>query len=158
MGSDIPMQALTTLVSLQGLSISDFDQALEEIIPENLLLEPPETDNPIICSEAQDDGLLPCDPTGQEATQTVSRASSTLEGGLAREDALVLDTADPSHPAPLDMAEGSSALDVVATEGPAPEGGAGSNPAPRVLGQAPLLLLPWTSTLDRHWTKLRRAR
>jgi hypothetical protein len=27
-GSDIPSQALSALVSLQGLSISDFDQAL----------------------------------------------------------------------------------------------------------------------------------
>jgi hypothetical protein len=41
-GNDIPMQALSTLVSLQGLSISDFDQALEEIIHEDLLSEPPE--------------------------------------------------------------------------------------------------------------------
>jgi hypothetical protein len=30
-GSDIPVQALSALVSLQGLSISDFDQALEEV-------------------------------------------------------------------------------------------------------------------------------
>jgi hypothetical protein len=28
-GSDIPSQALSALISLQGLSISDFDQALE---------------------------------------------------------------------------------------------------------------------------------
>jgi hypothetical protein len=46
--SDIPMQALSALVSLQGLSISDFDHALEEIIPENLLSEPAEVDNSII--------------------------------------------------------------------------------------------------------------
>jgi hypothetical protein len=32
-GSDIPSQSLSALVSLQGLSISDFDQALEEVIP-----------------------------------------------------------------------------------------------------------------------------
>jgi hypothetical protein len=48
--SNIPIQALSALVSLHGFSISDFDQALEEIIPENLLSEPPEADNPIICS------------------------------------------------------------------------------------------------------------
>jgi hypothetical protein len=48
--SDIPIQALSALVSLQGLSISDFDQALEEIIPEDLLSESPEADNPTICS------------------------------------------------------------------------------------------------------------
>ena len=48
--SDILMQALSGLVSLQGLSISNFDQALEEIIPEDLLSERPEADNPTICS------------------------------------------------------------------------------------------------------------
>jgi hypothetical protein len=35
------MQALSALVSLQGLSLSEFDQALEEIILEDLLSEPP---------------------------------------------------------------------------------------------------------------------
>ena len=37
-GNDIPSQALSALISLQGLSISDFDQALEEVIPEDILL------------------------------------------------------------------------------------------------------------------------
>jgi hypothetical protein len=50
------------------LSISDFDQALEEIIPEDLLSEPPEADNPTIFSEIPDDGLLPHDSTEQEIT------------------------------------------------------------------------------------------
>ena len=36
-GSDIPSQALSALVSLQGLSISDFDQAPEEVILEDIL-------------------------------------------------------------------------------------------------------------------------
>jgi hypothetical protein len=48
--SDSPIQALSALVSLQGLSISNFDQALEEIIPEDLLSERPEADNPTIYS------------------------------------------------------------------------------------------------------------
>ena len=51
--SDITMQALSALVSLHGLSISDFDHALEEIILENLLSEPAEVDNSIIHSEVQ---------------------------------------------------------------------------------------------------------
>jgi hypothetical protein len=96
------------------LSISDFDQALEEIIPKDLLSEPPEADNPTICSEVLDEGLLSHDPAGQEITWVVSHASSTLEGGLPCEDA------DPSHLAPMDVAEGSSALEVAATEDPAP--------------------------------------
>jgi hypothetical protein len=36
-GSDIPSPALSALVSLQGLSISDFDQVLEEVVPEDML-------------------------------------------------------------------------------------------------------------------------
>jgi hypothetical protein len=110
------------------LSISDFDQELEEVIPEDILSEPPEADNPTICSEVPYDGLLPHDSVGQEVTRVVSRASSTLEGNLPRENA------KPSHPAPMDVAEESSALEVAAAEGPAPEGGAGSDPAPEGVG------------------------
>jgi hypothetical protein len=119
--SDIPTQALSALVSLQGLSISDFDQELEEVILEDILLEPPEAVNPTIYSEVPDDGLLPHDSAGQEVTWVVSRASSALEGSLPREND------DPSHPAPMDVAEESSALEVAAVEGPAPKGGAGSD-------------------------------
>jgi hypothetical protein len=122
-GSDIPSQALSALVSLQGLSISDFDQALEEVVPEDILSEPPEADIPTICSEVPDGGLLLHDSTGQEVTRVVSHASSTLEGGLSCKNAY------PSHPTPMGVAEGSSALEVAAAEGPAPEGGAGSDPA-----------------------------
>jgi hypothetical protein len=95
--SNIPIQALSVLVSLQGLSISDFDQALEEIVHEYLLSEPPEADNPTICAEVPDGGLLSHDSIGQEITRVASRASSTLEGGLPHKDA------DPSHPAPMDV-------------------------------------------------------
>ena len=103
------------------MSISDFDQALEDIIPEELLSEPPKADNPIICSEVPEDGLLPHDSAGQEITRVASRASSTLEGGLPREDA------DLSHPTPMDVVEGSPSLEVAAAEDPTPEGvGAGS--------------------------------
>jgi hypothetical protein len=34
----------------------------------------------------------------------------------------------------MDMAEGSSTLEVAATEDPVPEGGAGSDPAPEGVG------------------------
>jgi hypothetical protein len=72
-GSDIPSQALSALISLQGLSISDFDQVLEEVIPEDILSEPPEADIPTICLEVPDGGLLLHDSAGQEATWVVSR-------------------------------------------------------------------------------------
>ena len=53
----------------------------------------------------------------------VSRASSTLEGSL------LCKSADPSHPTPMEVDEGPSALEVAAAEDPAPKGGAGSDPA-----------------------------
>jgi hypothetical protein len=83
-----------------------------------------------------------------------------LEGGLAHEDAPALNAADPSHPAPPDMAEGSSALDVATMEGLALEGGAGSDPTPEGVGVgSPLpLLLPWMFTLDHRRSNLRRPR
>jgi hypothetical protein len=139
-GSDIPMQSLSALVSLQGLSISDFDQALEEIIPEDLLSEPPEADNPTICLEVPDDGLLPHDSTGQEITWVASRASSTLEGVFPHEDA------DLSHLAPMDVAEGSSALEVAAMEDPTPKGGAGSDPTLEGVGAGS----PSAASMDVH--------
>jgi hypothetical protein len=139
-GSDIPTQALSALISLQGLSISDFDQALEEVIPEDILSEPPEVVNPTICLEVLDGGLLPHDSAGQEVTRMVSRASLTLDGGLLRENA------DPSHLAPMDVAEESSSLEVAAAEGLAPEGGAGNDPAPKGVGAGSLSV----ASMDIH--------
>jgi hypothetical protein len=73
-GGDIPSPALSTLVSLQGLSISDFDQALEDVVPEDML------------SELTADGVMDVRPEvldgGLEVSRAVSRASSTLEGSL----------------------------------------------------------------------------
>jgi hypothetical protein len=69
-GSDIPSPALSALVGLQGLSILDFDQALEDVIPENMLSESIIDDVMAACSEVRDDGL--------GVSQAVSRASSTL--------------------------------------------------------------------------------
>jgi hypothetical protein len=123
-GSDIPSQALSALVSLQGLSISDFDRALEEVIPEDILSKPPEADIPTVCSEVPNGGLSLLDSTEQEVTRVVSRASSTLEGSLPCKNT------DLSRPTPMEVAEGPSALEVAAAEDPAPEGGAGSDLAP----------------------------
>jgi hypothetical protein len=62
----------------------------------------------------------------------VSRASLTLEGSLPCKDA------DLSHPTPMEVAEGPSALKVATAEDPAPEGGAGSYLAPEgVVGSNP---------------------
>jgi hypothetical protein len=127
--SDIPMQALSRLVSLQGFTMSAIDHALEEIIHENLLLEPPEVESSIVHLEVPDDVPLAGDPIGQEVTRTVCHASSTLEGGLAPEDTLALDVAGQSHSAPLGMTKGASASEGTAKDDPAPEGGAEGDPA-----------------------------
>jgi hypothetical protein len=159
-GSDITSQALSAPVSLQGLSMSDFDQALEEVIPKDILLEPLEADIPTICSEVTDGELSLLDFARQEVTRVVSRASLTLESSLPCKDT------NPSHPTPMEVAEEPSALEVAAAEDPSTEGGAGSYPAlkgvvgsnlapegrasgnlaPRVFRHALSLLLPLTST------------
>jgi hypothetical protein len=76
--NDIPSLALSALVSLQELSISDFDHAREEVVPEDMLSEPTADDMMVVCSEILDMGL--------EVSQAVSRASSTLEGSLRCQD------------------------------------------------------------------------
>ena len=73
--------------------MSAIDHALEEIIPKDLLLEPPETESSVVHTEVQDDIPLAGNPIGQEKTRTGFHASSTLEGGLARVNTLALDVA-----------------------------------------------------------------
>jgi hypothetical protein len=143
--SDIPSPALSALVSLQGLSISDFDQALEEVVPEDMLSEPMADDMMVVCLEIPDVGL--------EVSRAVSHASSTLEGNLRCQDvnqdcsthmevtkdpsALEVAVAeDPalknsarSYPAPEGVADSDPALVGGASCNPAPEGIAGSDPA-----------------------------
>jgi hypothetical protein len=89
-----------------------------------MLSEPPANDIPVVCSEVPDGGFSLLDSAGQEVTRAVSRASSTLEGSLQCQDAGL------SHPTPMEVIEEPSALDVATAEDPAPEGGAGSYPAP----------------------------
>jgi hypothetical protein len=95
--SDITMHVLSGLVSLYGLTMYAIDHALEEIIPEDLLLEPLETESSVVRTEVPDDVPLVGNPVRQEITWTTSHASSTLEGGLAHRDTLTLDVAGQSH-------------------------------------------------------------
>jgi hypothetical protein len=103
-------------VSLQELSISDFDQALEEVIPKDILSEPPEADIPTICSKVPDGGLSLHDSVGQEVTRVVSRALSTLE------DSLPCKNTDLSHPTTMEVAEGPSTLRGGCCRRPSPRG------------------------------------
>jgi hypothetical protein len=66
--SDITMQALSGLVSVQGLTMYAIDHALEEIIPEDLLSEPPEVESSVVRTEVPDDVLLAGNRVGQEIT------------------------------------------------------------------------------------------
>jgi hypothetical protein len=129
--SDIPMQALSGLVSLHGLTMSAIDHALEEMIPEDLLLEPPETESFVVRAEAPDDVPLAGNPVGQEITRIISHASLTLEGGLAHGDKLALDVAGQGHPTPVGTTEGSSAPESAVEGNPTPEGGAEDDPVPK---------------------------
>jgi hypothetical protein len=107
------------------LSLANFDQTLEDMVPEDLLLEPTDGGMIEVCADAPDAGL--------ELSQAASRASSTLERGLKGQEA-GLDCS-----APMEVGEGPSALEVAVTENsalkdganayPAPEGVAGDNPA-----------------------------
>jgi hypothetical protein len=109
------------------LSILDFDQALEEVVPEDMLSEPTADDMMAVCSEIPDVGL--------EVSRAMSRASSTLEGSLQCQDV------GPSCPTPMEVTREPSALEVAAVENLAPEGGAGSYPAPEgVDGSDPALV------------------
>jgi hypothetical protein len=108
------------------LSITDFDQALEDVVPEDMLSEPTAGDMMDVCSEIPDVGL--------EVSRAVSRASSTLEGSFRCQEV----GQDCSTP---EVIEDPSALEVAVAENPTPEGGAGSYPAPEgVAGSDPALV------------------
>jgi hypothetical protein len=113
--SGVPSPALSTLVGLQELSLANFDQTLEDMVPEDLLLEPADGGMMDICADVPDAGL--------ELSRAASRASSTLERGLKGQEASL----DCS--APMEVGEGPSALEVAVTESSALKDGASAYPA-----------------------------
>jgi hypothetical protein len=122
--SDIPSLALSALVGLQGLSIANFDQALEDVVPEDLMPEPTDGDMMDVCSDIPDVGL--------EVSRAASRASSTLEGGLRSQEV------GQGRSIPMEVTENPSALEVVVVENPVLKGGASGCPAPEgVAGNDP---------------------
>jgi hypothetical protein len=116
---------LSALVGLQELSITNFDQALEDMVPEDLLSEPTDGGMMDVCTDVPDVGL--------ELSQAASRALSTLECGLQGQEAGL------GCSIPMEVNENPSALEVAAAENlvskdgasdyPAPEGVAGNDPA-----------------------------
>jgi hypothetical protein len=115
--SGVPSPALSSLVGLQELSLANFDQTLEDMVPEDLLSEPIDGGMMEVCADMPDVGL--------ELSRAASRASSTLERGLKSQEA------DLDCSVPIEVVENPSALEVVATENPVPEDGASVYPAPK---------------------------
>jgi hypothetical protein len=123
--SNIRSPALSALVGLQELSIANFDQALEDVVPEDLLSEPIDGGMMDVYSNNPDVGL--------ELSRAASRASSTLECGLRSQEVV------PGCSIPMEVAENHSALEVAVAENlvlsdgasgyPAPEGVASNDPA-----------------------------
>jgi hypothetical protein len=122
--SGVPSPALPALIGLQELSLANFNQTLEDMVPEDLLSEPIDGGMMEVCADVPDVGL--------ELYQAASRASSTLECGLKSQEA------DLDCSVPMEVVENSLALEVAATENPVPEDGAGVYPAPEgVAGDDP---------------------
>jgi hypothetical protein len=123
--SGVPSLALFALIGLQELSLVNFDQTLEDMVPEDLLSEPADGGMMDVCTDVPDAGL--------ELSRAASRASSTLERGLKGQEA-GLDCS-----APMEVGEGPLALEVAVIESlalkdgasayPSPEGVAGDDPA-----------------------------
>jgi hypothetical protein len=125
--SDIPSLALSALVGLQELSIANFDQALEDVVPEDMLSEPTNGDMMDIFSDIPDVGL--------ELSWVVSRALSTLEGGLRSQEV------GQGCSIPMEVTESPSALVVAITENPVLKDGASGCPAPEgIAGNDPALV------------------
>jgi hypothetical protein len=109
---------LSALIGLQELSLANFDQTLEDMVPEDLLSEPVDDDATETCAAVPDAGLRS------------SRASSTLEHGLEGRDV------DLDCSGPMEVAEGPSTLEVVTAESLDPKNSADTCPAPEgVVGE-----------------------
>jgi hypothetical protein len=114
--SGVPSPALSALIGLQELSLANFDQTLEDMVPEDMLSEPADGDAMDVCVDVLDARL--------GSSRAASRASSTLERGLEGQEA------DLDCPAPMEVTEGLSALEVAAAESLALKDGVGAHPAP----------------------------
>jgi hypothetical protein len=110
--SGVPSPALSALIGLQELSLANFDQTLEDMVPEDLLSEPVDDGVMEVCADVLDAGLRS------------SHASSTLERDLeGRETGL-------DRPGPMEVAEGPSTLEVATAENSDPKDGVDTCPAP----------------------------
>jgi hypothetical protein len=139
--SGIPSPALSALIGLQELSLANFDQTLEDMVPEDLLSEPVDDGVVEVCADVPDAGLrssrasstLERDLEGRETdldrpdAMEIAKGPSTLEVATA-ENLDLKDGAD-TCPAPEDVAEDDLTRVGSASHCPAPEGAAGGDPA-----------------------------
>jgi hypothetical protein len=72
--SGVPSLALSALVGLQELSLANFDQTLEDMVPEDLLSKAADGGMMDVCADVPDAGL--------KLSWAASRTSSTLERSL----------------------------------------------------------------------------
>jgi hypothetical protein len=114
--SGVPSPALSALIGLQELSLANFDQTLEDMVPEDLLSEPADDGVMEVCADVLDAGL--------GSSRAASRASSTLERGLEGRET------DLDRLAPMEVIEGPSALEAATTENLVLKDGADTCPAP----------------------------
>jgi hypothetical protein len=119
--NDVPVQALLGLVCLQGMTMFAIDHALEEIIPEDLLLELSKAGGVDIHIEVRDGAPSASFLAGQEITLPVCHASSTFKGDLIRENTPVLEGTTEGCPVPEGVTE----------DNPAPEGATKDDLAPK---------------------------
>jgi hypothetical protein len=84
------------------LSLANFDQTLEDMVPEDLLSEPADDGVMEVCADVLDAGL--------GSSRAASHASSTLERGLKGQDT------DLDRLAPMEVIEGPSALEAATVE------------------------------------------
>jgi hypothetical protein len=142
--SGVPFPGLSALIGLQELSLANFDQTLEDMVPEDLLSEPADDGATDVCADVLDAGL--------GSSRAASRASSTLKRGLkgqetgldrlvpmevtegpsaleaATAENLVLKDGVDTYPVPEDVAGDDTAQVGSASHCPAPEGTAGDDP------------------------------
>jgi hypothetical protein len=117
--SGVPSPAVSALIGLQELSLANFDQTLEDMVPEDLLSEPVDGDAVDVCADVFDAGL--------GSSRAASRASSTLERDLEGQGT------DLDRLAPMEVAEGPSALEAATAKNLGLEDGVHTYPAPWVL-------------------------
>jgi hypothetical protein len=139
--SGVPSPALSALIGLQELSLANFDQTLEDMVPEDLLSEPVDDGAMEACVDVPDAGLrssrasstLERDLEGREADldchgpMEVAEDPSTLE--VVTAESLDLKNGADTCPAPEDVAGDDLARVKSASHCPAPEGAAGDDPA-----------------------------